>query len=302
LSYTKGLKKQMEDGLSHFHLMNYRARAVIAVTTEVVRQAQRRHNLDPLTTIALGRALSAISLLASTLKHPKEYVHGVFSGDGPLKKIVAECNGNGECRGYSIPSQIIKTVKSQAQIPDTIGKALGNGNVSITRGKYGEMQHYSAVVELLNGEIASDVARFLTESEQIPSAVAAGVKLSSNGEVLAAGGMLVQRLGGATLTEEELLFIEEKMSSMHVSESIFNNEKPDNLVQELQIENQVWGLLTHRKLSFQCSCSREKMAMTAMSLGEKELRDIVKEVGKIEMNCSYCSSSHQFTLDDLIRH
>lgn len=292
----------MEDGLSHFHLLNYRARAVVAVTTDVVRQAQKRHLLDPLTTIALGRALSSISLLASTLKNPKEYVHGVFSGDGPLSRIVAECNGNGECRGYCVPAQILEVVKDQSKIPDTIGKALGSGNVSITRGKYGEVKQYSAVVELMNGEIASDIARFLTESEQIPSAVAAGVKLSADGEVLAAGGMLVQRLGGANLSESELMFIENKMSTIHISESIFNHQSPENLVRDLQINDQTWGLLTHRRLQFQCSCSREKMAMTAMSLGETELRAIIKDVGKIEMNCSYCSSSHRFTLDDLIRH
>lgn len=294
--------KQIQDGLSHFHLMNYRARTVVAVTTDVVKQAQKSHNLDPMTTIALGRAMSAMSLLASTLKHPDEYVHGVFAGTGPLAKIVAECNGAGHCRGYCMPLQLAVSVDDFSQIPATIGEALGKGNLTITRGKYGDKNPYSAVVELLNGEIASDVARFLTESEQIPSAVAAGVKLNDQGQVLAAGGMLVQKLGGAVLDDLELGYIEKKMASMHISESIFQNRSPGDLVLEIQNKDQACGLLSYRALKFQCSCSREKMALTAMSLGEKELREILKDVGKIELNCSYCSSSQKFSLDELIQH
>jgi len=114
--------------------------------------------------------------------------------------------------------------------------------------------------------------------------------------------MLIQKLGGAQLEEDELTLIESKMSAMQISETIFRDRVPEALIKELQIDKQTWGLLTNRSLKFQCRCSREKMALTAMSLGEAELREIVAEIGKIELNCAYCSSTHKFGLEELIKH
>lgn len=297
---------RQRDGLFHFHLMDYRARAVVAISTDVVREAQQRHKLDPVTTIALGRALSCVALLASTLKNANDYVHGSISGDGLLKKVVAECNGQGESRGYTLPGSLLQGVMgptSKLNIPETVGEAIGHGRLTVTQGRYGEGYPYNAVVDLANGEIATDFARYLSESEQIPSAVAAGVKLDSNGLVLGAGGLLVQRLGGAVVSDDELKALEEKISKINLSDRIGRGESAEELITYLQNSQQeTWGLLAHKELRFKCNCSREKMAVTAMGLGSTELESLMSEIGKIEVNCVYCSSSHQFKLEELICH
>ena len=295
----------MTDILAHYHMYDYKARCAVAITTELTREAQRRHQLDPLTTIAVGRAIAAAALLASTLKRGEDYIHCSFAGDGLLRKVIGECNGDGHCRGYAAPNQIALVMQPGDQVPETVGEALGgaNGALTVTRGRPGEPP-YHAVCNFLNGEIAADTARFLTESEQIPSAVAAGVKLSPEGEVLAAGAVLFQKLAGAPLDERALGDVELRMSAneLAISERIARGESPDAMVAYLQGAATGFGVLTTRPLIFKCTCTREKMAGVLIVMGQKECEDIYRETGKLEVRCAYCAEVHQFRLDELIVH
>ncbi len=291
----------MTDSLVHYAMFDYKARCAVAVTTETLREAQLRHGLDPLTTIAVGRALSCAALLASTLKQGKEYVHLSFRADGIVERVVAECNGDGECRGYATPARILDALPEGGTVPDSVGEALGGqGLLTVTRAKPGDAAPYHAVSALLNGEIAADVARFLTESEQIPSAVAAGVKLSPEGEVLAAGGVLVQRLGGAAMSEELLTTIETRMSQVAISDRLAQSPSTDDIVSFLAGGASDWHNLSSRVLRFQCTCTRDKMAAALIALGESELRAIERETGKLEVSCHYCTALQTFRLDELI--
>lgn len=294
----------MSDVLTHYHMFDYRARAAVAVTTETVREAQRRHGLDPITTIAFGRAVSAAALLASTLKQGKDYVHCSFSGvGGMILRVVAECNGDGDCRGYVSPPRVLEDQPEGTEPPGSVGEAMGGaGTLTVTRGRPGESTPYSAVIELANAEIAADVARYLSESEQVPSAVAAGVKLSPEGEVLAAGGVLVQRLGGAALEEQVLVDLETKMETqLGLSERLARGEGPDDIVGFLAGADGAWGQLMARPLRFKCTCSRQRMASALMSLGEAELKAIQAEIGGIDARCHYCASIHAFRLAELLK-
>lgn len=292
----------MSDVLGHYHMYDYKARCAIAITTDLVREAQRRHNLDPITTIAVGRAITCTTLLASTLKDPAEYVHCSFAGTGFVRKVVGECNGEGHCRGYSSPLRLELVLPDGAPVPQSVGEALGgSGSLTVTRGKLSH-QPNNSVSELMNGEIAADVARFLTESEQIPSAVAAGVKLSPEGEVLGAGGVLVQRLGGSNLQDGVLGEIEQRMTAMHLSDRIARGETLDEIVAYIQGESQGFGALMERPLIYKCTCTREKMANALFALGEDELKAIKEDTGRIEVRCQYCATVHTFQLEELVSH
>lgn len=296
----------MTDSLVHYHLHNYKARAAIALTTDIVKDAQRRHGLDPLTTIAVGRAISCAALLASVLKKGREYFHLSFTGEGGLlHKVVGECNGEGHCRGYTSPARIADVLAPGQAVPLSVGEALGGaGRLSVTRGDPREDgMPYNAVIALFNGEIATDVAKYLTESEQIPSAVAAGVKLNAKGEVISAGGVLVQKLAGTDLSDHVLKELEHKMAKeLHLTDRLAKGESPEQLVEFLQGGKEGFGLLTTREIKFQCSCSRQKMADAFSALGEKELREIEREIGMLEMRCHYCSTKQEFQLAELIKH
>ena len=295
------------DVLAHYHMFDYRARCAVAVTTEIVRALQQRHGLDPLTTIALGRAVSCAALLASSLKNGKEYVHLSFAGDGPLAKVVAECNGDGHCRGYTVPVQLLSVLNLDEGdvLPESVGAAMGaSGFVTVTRGLAGESQStYNAVCDFANGEIAADFARYLTESEQIPSAIAAGVKLASDGSVLASGGMLVQKLGGTVLEEQELIDVEQRMAlELNLSDRLVAGETIEDLVRLIQGAGGGYGLLMQRPLIFRCTCSREKMMQALVAFSEEQLKEIRDETGKLEVRCQYCAEAKQFRLEELLRH
>src|SRR5690606_20712958 len=145
-------------------------------------------------------------------------------GTGPLQKIIAECTGNGEVRGYTAHPQIVRVLGSEGPVPSSVGEALGReGTLFVTRGRLGE-EPYRTINQFADGEIASDVTKYLAEADQIPSAVAAGVKLSAEGEVLGAGAVLVQQLGGQLLKGKELKMLETKMAEVGISDRIAAGE------------------------------------------------------------------------------
>lgn len=293
----------MTDTLEHYHLYDYRARCAVAITTEITREFQKRHNLDPLTTIAAGRAISCIALLASILKSGDEYYHALFTSEALIKRIAVECNGAGDCRGYVSPSRIEQSMADGDQVPEDVATALGQrGMLVVTRGKYGS-EPYRAISQFEHGGIATDFARYLTESEQIPSAVAAGVKLSKDGQVLAAGAVLFQKLAGANLEDAALSRVEQRMTQdLNLSERIANGTPTNELVKLLQGDEGNYGILLQRPLQFKCTCSRQKMANALYALGETELESIKKDTGKLEVRCHYCATVHNFRIEELTRH
>ena len=292
----------MSDSLSHYQMFDFKARGAVAIVTDTIREAQKRHGLDPIATIALGRAFASTALLASSLKLDHEFIICSFGGQGLLSKVVAECNGAGHCRGYASPAQIMAGQPVGTKVPESVSQAIGAGLLTVTRGRFGEAEPYRAVIDLASGEIAADVARYLAESEQIPSAIAAGVKLAQDGTVIAAGGVLVQRLGGADLSEEELSRIEREMQTIGLSDRLARGETPDALIGLLQGSPTGWGLLSSRPLVFKCTCSREKMAAALASLGEAQVKEIEAEVGHLEARCPFCADVQSFKSADFLTH
>lgn len=294
---------KMTDTLEHYHLYDYRARCALAITTGITRELQQRHQLDPITTIAVGRAVSCVALLASILKTSDEYYHALFTSEALIKRIAVECNGAGDCRGYVSPERIEQTMQAGDQIPEDVADALGRrGMLVITRGKYGS-EPYRAVSEFEHGGIATDFARYLTESEQIPSAVAAGVKLAKNGEVLSAGAVLFQKLAGANLDDAVLSRVEERMTTqLNLSERLATGAPSDEIIKLLQGNEGGSGILLRRPLQFKCTCSREKMASALYALGEDEIQAIKRDTGKLEVRCHYCNTVHNFRAEELMQH
>jgi molecular chaperone Hsp33 len=273
------------------------------ISTGIVRDSVARHGLDPIAAIALGRALSCVAALASTLKHEQEYVHITISGGGPIGKLLVECNGAGHCRGYSEVKRLSEVITIPKFLPQSVGEAVGeSGSMTITRGRIGEAEPYRTISELANGEVSTDLARYLADSEQIPSAIASGVKIGSDGAVLGAGAALVQQLGGQKLEENELRSLEKRMSEVMISDRIAAGESVQSIINFIADSDKSLSVLNSKPLKFQCTCSRERMANALFALGKVELQSILQDVGKIESRCPYCSSTHKFTLEELVPH
>ena len=275
-------------------------RCVVATTTHLVQEAVRRHQTDPVASIALGRSLGCSQVLASNLKTEVGIVSCEFDGDGPLQKVVSECNGAGECRGYVGVPQVAAVLSEGEKVPQSVGAALGmRGHLTISQVDRKGAGPYTGICELASGEIAADVAYYLSRSVQTPSAVAAGVKLDKDGEVLGAGAVLVQKMGGGHITEEQLRDIERKLyQDLRLSERIVSGDSVDEIFEYLTGIEPSTIFLTKRPIKFHCGCERDRMKRYLKQLGQEELQTIYDEVGKIEVRCQYCGDEHRFALEE----
>ena len=294
----------MKDYLTHYQMFDYRARCVVVSTKNIVKTLQERHRLDPITTIALGRAINCAAMLASTLKSEVDYISCTWRGQGLLETVFAECNGAGECRGYTTPESVAEDLEIAELMPEKVSDVLGTqGTLTVIHGRRdGVSKPYTAILEFMNGEIASDIAHYLAESEQIPSAVAAGVKLSPTGEVLASGGVLVQKLAGTNLDEKTLKELEVNMAEkLHISERLAKGESVIDILNFLTNQTEEHTLLLERDLCFKCTCSRDRMSSALVLLGEEQIKTILDEFGKIETRCPFCAHTELFGLEELMR-
>jgi molecular chaperone Hsp33 len=272
-------------------------RIALVVSTEAVREAKRRHGLDPLVTTALGRALTCAALLSATLKEKDDFVHLTLKGDGPLRGLATEATGRGFVRGFPYEKQVIQV----QPVPQTVSEALGQGIIEVRRGGPKVSMPYTGVCRLETGEVASDVARYLLDSEQIYSSVSAGVILDQDGEVRAAGGFLVQKLPASPLTEGQLKDLEERIRERaNISKAISEGKEPEDTLQAV-LSPLKHKFLREDLLTFFCGCKRERMAEYLTSLSQQEIMSIFHTVGKLEVICHYCSSIYTYEPDEILR-
>ncbi len=265
---------------------NFRAFAVEC--KDVVEEVRRLQGLSPLATAALGRALAGVALLSSDLKTGKVLLQ--INGGGPLGEIIAEGDFQGNLRGtVQHPEVYIEPQNKKLPVGLGVGK---NGYISVIR-DLGLKEVYQSSTELVSGEIAEDLAYYLTVSEQIPSAVALGVLVDKDGSVLAAGGFLVQKLPDAT--EEEVERLEKVLKELpRITSMLSQGESPEDILRKIFPDLEV---LEKRELRYKCSCSLEKVESTLVALGKEELKRIIEEGKPLEVTCHFCRRTYVVELE-----
>lgn len=187
-------------------------------TTDVAQIAAQKHELSLLSKVLLGRALTGAMLLASSLKG-EERLRLRIEGNGPVGALVTEANSVGEIRGFvQNPDAALDPAQHTS-----VGDGFGLGLLTVTKTLYNEADQISGTVELINGTISSDIAYYLAQSEQIPSAIHLDVQLDDNGEIVSAGGVLIQALPGAP--ENIISKLEQNLINMKpVGQRLLNGE------------------------------------------------------------------------------
>jgi molecular chaperone Hsp33 len=269
------------------------------ITTALVRDVQSRHGLAPTTTAAVGRLITAAALLGTALKG-SERISLQISGDGPVGAISAEAWLLGENRigARARAARPTADLPLSARGKFDVGGLIGSGQLQVTK-SFSIGQPYVGVVPLLSGEIADDVASYLTYSEQIPSVVALGVLANPSG-ILAAGGIVAQVLPGAH--ERAIATLERRAAALPPITSLVSSGRD---AQELMHE--VAGdipLRAHRtfEVGFACLCTRAKVEVALLSLGRDRL-PAMREESNNEAECEYCRKTYVFTaaqIDDLL--
>lgn len=267
-------------------------RVYAAVTTKLVHEASQRHGCGALASAALGRTMTGALLLAATLKE-KECITIKFRGDGPLGAITADASADGAVRGYvAHPEVELPLTKGKL----SVGQGVGRGLLSVTRFT-GLKEPFTGSCEIYSGEIAEDMTHYLFQSEQTSSSVGLGVLVETDGSVGAAGGFLLQPLPGAS--ESALSRLEKNLSRLRtVSAMVEDGLDAKGIIAELLAGMEIHYLST-TELSFRCQCSKRRTEDILLTLGHKDLEQLVSD-GEAEVCCHFCGEKYQFNQVELM--
>jgi molecular chaperone Hsp33 len=267
-------------------------RIYAAVTTNLVDEARRRHGCFSVASAALGRTLTAALLLAANLK-TAELLTVRIAGDGPLGEIIADTTAQGTVRGMVGEPQLDLPLNAAGKLD--VGKAVGQGNLFVTR--FTNMkQPFIGTCALVSGEIAEDITQYLYISEQTPSSVALGVLVESDGSVSAAGGFILQILPDGDAADLDQ--VEANLAKLTGVTALIHGNQSAKVMIEAACQGLEIRYLDRQPLSFQCTCSQEKVEKALISLGLTEISELI-EVGEAELVCHFCREKYQFSREQL---
>lgn len=269
-------------------------RAFAATTRELVEYARNAHSTSPVATAALGRLLTAGSMMGVMMKGEKDLLTLQVRGDGPLGGITATADSQGRVKGYVNNPNVVIHANAKGKL-DVAG-AVGRGMLNVIK-DMGLKEPYVGQVNLVSGEIAEDLTYYFASSEQVPSSVGLGVLMEKDNTVRQAGGFIIQLM---PFTEEKIIeTLEEKLNNVDsVTSMLDQGMKPEDILQELLGE---FGLEITDKIptKFFCNCDKERIEKALISIGAKDLTEMIRDGKPIEVNCHFCNTNYTFTVEEL---
>ena len=269
--------------------------AAAICSRDLTERARQIHKLLPVGTAALGRTLSAASLMGNALKGVGASLTLQIKGGGPLGTVLAVSDNLGNVRGYVTNPQVDIPLREDGKLD--VGGAVGReGTITVIKDLHMK-EPYVGTIDLLGGEIAEDVAAYFVESEQIPTACGLGVLVDRDQSVKAAGGYLIQLLPGAT--EDTIVKVEGGiMAAGNVSAFLDMDDDPEHMLRQVMSDFDL-KILETCPVEYRCYCSRQRVERALISLGKDELRQILDEQGHCSMTCQFCDAVYDFSGDEL---
>lgn len=285
----------MSDILLRGNSIDGTIRVFVAVTTDTVNEAFRIHKSFPVATAALGRTLTAAAIMGATLKNDSDSVTIQFKGDGPIGSIVAVSDNKSRVRGYAVNPYVDLPLNKKGKLD--VGAAVGRGYVNVIK-DLGLKEPYAGQVPIVTGEIAEDLTYYYARSEQVPTALALGVLVDTDHSVKASGGFMIQLMPEAT--EEDAAILEEKIrNTAPMTEMLDSGMSAEEIFFKI---TDGFDMIMENKGSvpeYRCKCSRERMEKALISIGKKELEDLIDEQGEAELTCQFCDNKYNFSADEL---
>ena len=273
---------------------NKEVRGFFAVTTGMVESARAYHNTTKVATAALGRTLTATSMMGLMMKNPTDKVSVIIKGRGPIGSIVTTSDSNGNVKGYVTNPDV--EVENYPNGKLNVAGAVGNdGTIKVIK-DLGLKEPYNGEYEIVSGEIAQDFTYYFTVSEQTPSAVALGV-LTRSDEVEQAGGFIVQMMPFAS--EETISQIEKNLSGIKsITEMLSEGLTPEDIM-NIVLKGLNPIILDKNEVGFECDCSKEKVSKVFSAISKKDFMEIIEEDKGAEVGCQFCNSKYNFTEEEL---
>lgn len=263
-------------------------------TTDVVAAAEQIHGTSAVATAALGRLLTAASMMGNMLKDEESSITLRVAGDGPLGSVVAVSDNMGNVRGYVTNHIVELPLNSKGKLD--VGGAVGKGNLFILK-DLAMKEPYNGCIPLVSGEIAEDITSYYATSEQIPTVCALGVLVNPDLTVKSAGGFIIQLLPTAGDDTAEL--VEKGLVDLpSVTNMLSLGMTPLDMIKLALKEFEVEELYSE-EVEYRCNCSEERVKSALVSLGNKELEDMSKEMPAIEVKCHFCDKVYKFSPDEI---
>ncbi|MGN0158439.1 MAG: Hsp33 family molecular chaperone HslO [Brotaphodocola sp.] len=269
-------------------------RAFAASTCDLVEYARSAHNTSPVATAALGRLLTAGAMMGVMMKGADDILTIKINGDGPIKGLTVTADAKGNVKGYVYNPDVMLPPNEKGKLD--VGGALGVGVLSVIK-DIGLKEPYVGDTILVSGEIAEDLTYYFATSEQTPSSVALGVLMNKNNTVRQAGGFILQLLPGAS--DEVIDQLEKKLGEITSITSLLDEGMtPERILEHILGEFDL-EILEKLPTRFLCNCSKERIEKALISVGKKELQNMIDDGETIEVNCHFCSKHYPITVDEL---
>ena len=269
-----------------------RAFAVTAMDT--VETARKAHDTSPVATAALGRLLSAGAMMGSMMKGEKDLLTLRMEGDGPIGGLLVTADAFGNVKGYAFHPEVMLPPNDKGKLD--VGGALGVGVLSVIK-DIGLKEPYVGQTILVSGEVAEDLTYYYATSEQVPSSVALGVLMNKDNTVRQAGGFIIQLLPGAS--DELIDRLEERLGVMEPVTSLLDKGMTPEEMLEALLGDFGLEILDRMPVAFSCDCTKERVEKALVSIGKKELQDMIDDGKEIEVNCQFCNRHYVFSVEEL---
>lgn len=269
-------------------------RAFACTTKGIVEYAKNAHNTSPVVTAALGRLMSAAAMMGSMMKNEEDLLTLKIEGSGPMKAAIATATAKGNVKAYPFVPDVILPPNSKGKLD--VAEAIGVGILSVIS-DIGLKEPYVGQVELISGEIAEDITYYYATSEQISSSVALGVLMNKDNTVNSAGGFIIQLM--PFCPEEVIEKLESIIPTLAPITALLSEGKTPEQILKLILGDLELEINDKLDISFRCDCSKEKIEKALISIGAKELNEMIDEGKDIEVACHFCSKKYNLGVDEL---
>jgi len=273
------------------------AQILVLNSKDIVNKAIYYHKTAPTASAALGRVLTATSMMGSALKDRDNSITVNFRGDGPSGHVLAVSDYKGNVRGYIQNPHTDLPRKPNGKLD--VGAAIGSGTLNVVK-DVGEKEPYIGITNIVSGEVAEDITSYFAESEQIPTVCSLGVLVDTDGSCKAAGGVMIQLLPFAA--EDTIAAIEKNVPLISSVSSLFDKGLTNKQIADIALDGIDYDPFDEYEVSYKCNCSRDRLGKALTTVDPYELYNIFSEQKEVELCCQFCNMKYRYTAADVEKY
>lgn len=284
----------MSDYIVRATAANAQIRAFAATTRNLVEMGRKAHDTSPVVSAALGRLMTGGVMMGAMLKGEKDLLTLQISGDGPLKGMTVTADSKGNVKGYANSPQVMLPPNARGKLD--VGGAVGQGILRVIK-DMGLKEPYVGQTVLQTGEIAEDLTYYFATSEQVPSSVGLGVLMEKDNTVKQAGGFIIQLM---PFTEDKVIAqLEQNLAEFSSVTQVLEEGKSPEQMLEVLLKGLDLEITDTMSAQFYCNCDKKRVEKAIISIGKKDIQEMISDNKSIEVNCHFCNTSYTFSVEEL---